>query len=46
VSTNSKTDIPTQTGVPLDHMTVVPIGVNELMFSVPCHTSPACPTRS
>ena len=32
VSTNSKTDIAAQMGVPLDHMTVVPIGVDELMF--------------
>ncbi len=32
VSENSRTDIAAQMGVPIDHMTVVPIGVDELIF--------------
>ena len=32
VSENSRTDIAAQMGVPIEHMTVVPIGVDELIF--------------
>ncbi len=32
VSENSRTDIAAQMGVPIEHMTVVPIGVDELVF--------------
>ena len=37
VSENSRTDIAAQMGVPIEHMTVVPIGVDELIFRPMTH---------